>query len=157
MRILTREDILSVQGVRTEEVPVPEWVEDGVVIVRELPAAAMTKMGMVLTVKGAATMIDDDGQESKVAVVSEISDQFPIIVAACVVDKNLNPLFTVRDVMRFASKSSAPLQRIAIKAMILSDLWEEDDDGDETADEKLIEELDEHEQVVAEVEGDEKN
>ena len=149
MAYLTRDEILDVQGVKTEEVEVPEWKEGGLVLVRELPAAEVTRIGMVLAARGAADAMLEEGDDATVVAVEEISDQFPAIVAAAVVDPDsMKPLFNRRMVGEFSSRSAIPLQRIALTALRLSGLW----GVEEEESEELPQQLAEHSDAVDELE-----
>ena len=83
MALLTRDEILRIQGMRTEEVDVPEW--GGQVLVRELPAAVVSRIGMGLAARGIGSDEDTESGYGRTVVLEEISDQFPTIVAASVI------------------------------------------------------------------------
>ena len=125
---LTREEILGVQGVKTEEVAVPEW--GGVVLVRELAAAEVTQIGMNLVAAASDEATIGGGRSARTVQVEQLAEHFPRIVAQCVVDgpDTLRPVLSLQDVERFSAGSTEPLQRIAGKAMQLTGMYSEGDE-----------------------------
>ena len=110
-KYLSRDDILQTQGIRTDEVEVPEW--GGKILVRELSAAEVAKIGFGMAGKG--------GGETEVDL-AKLGEYVPQMIAWCVVDENLNSIFDLEDIMRLSAKSINPVQRIITKIMELSDL-----------------------------------
>ena len=110
-KYLSRDDILQTQGIRTDEVEVPEW--GGKILVRELSAAEVAKIGFGMAGKG--------GGETEVDL-AKLGEYVPQMIAWCVVDENLNSIFDLEDIMRLSAKSINPVQQIITKIMELSDL-----------------------------------
>ena len=110
-KYLSRDDILQTQGIQTDEVEVPEW--GGKILVRELSAAEVAKIGFGMAGKG--------GGETEVDL-AKLGEYVPQMIAWCVVDENLNSIFDLEDIMRLSAKSINPVQRIITKIMELSDL-----------------------------------
>jgi len=120
-KYLSRDDILQTQGIRTDEVDVPEW--GGKVLVRELSATEVTQIGF--------GMADGEGKKIKVDL-AKLGEYIPHILAWCIVDENLDSVFDLDSVKRLASKSVAPVQRIIAKIMDLSDLSSDEEDEEES-------------------------
>ena len=114
MTMLTREQILQADDIKTEVVQVPEW--EGDVIVRALMGNARDKFeqGMIEQ-KGKKIKLDRVGARAKMCALS------------CV-DEEGNLLFTEMDVIALGKKSSAALDRVYEVASRLSGLDEEDMD-----------------------------
>lgn len=93
--MLSRDDILGFQDIRTEDVPVPEWSKDPAnpesVRVRTLSAADR------LRVVGTAT----DGVDSRV-----------IWIVAALIDEKGEPLMRAEDVAAMMNKSARATDRI---------------------------------------------
>ena len=119
-KYLSRDDILQTQGIRTDEVEVPEW--GGKVLVRELSATEVTQIGFAMA----------DEKDTKVKVdLAKLGEYIPHILAWCIVDENLDSVFDLDSIRRLASKSIAPVQRIIAKIMDLSNLSpDEEEEGE---------------------------
>ena len=141
---LNRSEIIEhAHGFKTDVVDVPEW--GGRVLVREMSVPEVTEVGMnVLATSGKVTKeeIDELGAVDNLASfkldIKALGSLFPIIVAWCVVDENMNSLFTLGDVQQMTSASSEPVQRIAQKALILSGLFVPGDESDDAEEEEEI-------------------
>jgi len=110
-KYLSRDDILSTQGIRTDEVDVPEW--GGKVLVRELSATEVAKIGFGMAEQG--------GGEVEVGL-AKLGEYVPQMIAWCVVDESLSSVFSLDDVNQLSAKSINPVQQIIAKVMELSDL-----------------------------------
>jgi hypothetical protein len=113
-RILSRDEILAANDLPTEEVPTPEWFEDGAVLVRALSAAEWIAVGRQTMHKDGAT--DDES----------MLDLMIKIPALCIVDAHGQRLFTDADLDALGKKNPLPLKRIMDTVQRLSNL-----DGDE--------------------------
>ncbi len=104
--MLTRDQILSANDLRSEVVPVPDW--DGEVTVRELTG--------------------EERDEYESSIVIGIGDGMSVnpvnmrakLVAMSVVDENGERLFTMKDVKALGMKSGKALDRIVDAAQRLS-------------------------------------
>lgn len=111
MALLTREQILAVQDIGTEIVPVPEW--GGEVKVRGLNAKERVEI--------ASTAMDADGKIDNEHAL-EMLVKLPLL---CMVDESGAQLFTADDVERMQSKSSEALNRVFEAVLRLSALTDE--------------------------------
>jgi len=106
MGALTREQILSAEDLKTEEVQVPEW--GGVVIVQELTATDRDAYETsVVTVEGDDVQINALNMRSKLAALSMVDDAG-------------GRLFTQKDVVALGKKSATAVDRIVDVARRLS-------------------------------------
>ena len=113
-RILTRDDILAAHDLPAEEVPVPEWQPDGVVLVRALSAAEWIEIGQ-------QTMrADGAGGDDKML------DLMIKIPALCIVNERGELLFADADLEALGRKSPLPLKRVMDTVQRLSDLDQAD-------------------------------
>ncbi len=114
MALLTREQILQAQDIKTESVPVPEW--GGEVLVR----------GMTGQERDAyeATIVRLNGTNPQMNLVNARAK----LVARTVVDEQGARLFSDEDVKALAQKSAAALQRVYDKATHLCGLTQQDMD-----------------------------
>ena len=110
-KYLSRDDILSTQGIRTDEVDVPEW--GGKVLVRELSATEVAKIGFGMAEQGGGEVEVD---------LAKLGEYVPQMIAWCVVDESLSSVFSLDDVNQLSAKSINPVQQIIAKVMELSDL-----------------------------------
>lgn len=110
-KYLSRDDILSTQGIRTDEVDVPEW--GGKVLVRELSATEVTQIGFAMAEQGGGEVEVD---------LAKLGEYVPQMIAWCVVDESLSSVFSLDDVNQLSAKSINPVQQIIAKVMELSDL-----------------------------------
>lgn len=108
MALLSRKDILKAQDLPTKDVEVPEW--GGTVRVRSLTAR------------------DRDAIETALIDARQKDDGQPVNIraryaAACIVDENGSPLFSVDDVEVLGGKSGGAVDRVyeAISALNLID------------------------------------
>lgn len=120
-KLLSRDEILSAQGFRTDEVEVDEWQAGGVVLVRELSAPEMLKIGFRMT--------EGTGKDGKVEVnLAELGENIPVMVSWCVVDGDGVSILSLDDINHFSVKSVDPLNRIVAKIMELSDMTPDEDE-----------------------------
>lgn len=106
--MLNREQILqNVGGVRREQID----AFGGKVLVRELSAELLMSVGVQAQ--------EGMGDASAMAAV------FPQIVAACLVDEDMEPLLTIEDVARMPASAFDDIQAVALKALELSGLLAE--------------------------------
>lgn len=111
---LTRDQILQVPDLVTEEVSVPEW--GGTVLVKTLTGAERDRLeATIVSMNGKKTTTNLKNLRAKMC------------VASCV-DEEGKPLFTEKDVEALGNKSAAALQRVFEVGMRLSGLSEEDVD-----------------------------
>jgi len=111
-KYLTREAILGVSDLPTEDVPVPEW--GGVVRVRTLTGAERDAFeGSIVEKRGKKMVVKSDNMRAR-------------LVALAVVDEDGNRLFTDADVIALGKKSGAALARVFQVAQHLSGLTEDD-------------------------------
>lgn len=121
MALLTRQQILAADDLKTELVPVPEW--GGTVLVRALSGSerdAFEQDIVTFRREGKRTVTDTDlhNVRAKLAVHS-------------IVDESGARLFSIEDIEALGSKSAAALQRVFDVAQRLSGL--SDDDVEELA------------------------
>lgn len=110
--LLSRDAILAVPDVKTEELYVPEW--GGVVRVRGLSGKERDAYEMSITVgRGRNQEINARNARAK-------------LVVRCVVDADGNRLFGDADVAALGEKSAAALQRVFDCCRRLSGLSDED-------------------------------
>ena len=96
--LLSRDQILQAQDLRSEEVSVPEW--GGVIRVRELAAGERERIAGLVTAH--------DGRSRE------------IMVALTAIDGDGNQLFSLDDIEELAKKGEAAIQRVAEVASRLS-------------------------------------
>ena len=112
MPLLTRDQILAAQDLKTEEVKVPEW--GGSVRVRSLDGAERDEFEQqMLETRGANTRVNMRNSRAR-------------LVAASVVDEQGKTLFTPADVEKLGGKSAKALNRVFEVAQRLSGLTRED-------------------------------
>lgn len=110
--VLTRDQILGANDLKTEEVEVPEW--GGTVVVSMMSGAARDAYEASLwEVRGEQMIPRRDNQRAK-------------LVAASVVDENGDLMFTAKDVVALGRKSTAALDRVADAARRLNRVSAED-------------------------------
>jgi len=93
--MLTREQILSVEDIKTEEVHVPEW--GGTVRVASMSGAARDRFEL--------SCVAADGSQDNENIRAKV-------VAASVVDESGNLMFSAEDVEALGRKSAAALDRV---------------------------------------------
>jgi hypothetical protein len=109
---LTRDAILAAAALRTEEVDVPEW--GGVVLVRELRGRERDEWEASLAVQRGKQMVPD------------VANMRAKLVARCIVNGDLEPVFSQQDVAALGELSAAALDRVFEVASRLSGLSEAD-------------------------------
>lgn len=113
-----RDAILRASSLKTEEVKVPEWADPetgaDTVLVRELRGRERDEWEASLAVQRGKQMVPD------------IANLRAKLVARCVVDGDLEPLFTQQDVAALGELSAAALDRVFDVAAKLSGLNEND-------------------------------
>jgi hypothetical protein len=109
---LTRDAILAAATLRTEEVDVPEW--GGLVLVRELRGRERDEWEASLAVQRGKQMVPD------------VANMRAKLVARCVVNSDLEPVFTQQDVNALGELSASALDRVFEVASRLSGLSEAD-------------------------------
>ena len=110
MPLLNRNQILNAHDLKTEDVPVPEWMAGGTVRVRGLSAAERVKI--------AQRSMNADGQVDN----QQALDLLVLIPVLCCVDEAGQPLFGEQDIEALGQKDGAPLQRIMETALRLSQI-----------------------------------
>lgn len=106
--LLSKEQILAADDLKSETVDVPEW--GGSVIVRMMSGAARDAYE-------ASMIVMKDGKR-----VADLSNMRAKLVAATLVDEAGNPMFSEDEVTALAAKSAAALERIASVAQRLNGL-----------------------------------
>lgn len=109
---LTREAILGIRDLQTEEVHVPEW--GGTVLVRGLTGAERDEFE--------ASVLERRGKSRELNLVNLRAK----LVARCVVDESGARLFLEDDVAVLGTKSAAALQRVFEACQRLSGMSEAD-------------------------------
>ena len=110
--LLSRDDILKADDIRTETVPVPEWGGD--VLVRGLSGRERdTFEASMLVERGGRMEMDPRNARARLATM-------------CVVGEDGKPLFTRDDMGALGEKSAAALNRVFDVASRLSGLGESD-------------------------------
>lgn len=112
MAILTREQILQAQDLRTEEVPVPEW--GGSVLVRGMTGAERDAFE--------ASIVEMHGKNSQV----NMANVRAKLAARTIVDEAGERLFTEKDIEALGKKNATALQRIFEVAQRLSGIGQSD-------------------------------
>lgn len=104
MKMLTKEEIISVVDITTEVVEVPEW--GGAVAVREMTGLERDAFEQSMVKIGA------DGKRE-----ADLSNMRAKLCAACIVDQVTGDrLFTDADLQQLANKSAVALDRVFRKA-----------------------------------------
>jgi len=112
MPILSRDEILKVQDLKTEEVQVPEW--GGSVLVRAMTGTERDNYEQTIVVqKGKDTRVNMRNARAK-------------LVALSVVDEQGRRLFSDADISALGNKSAAALQRVFDVATRLSGISDQD-------------------------------
>jgi len=99
MALLTKQEILAAQDLRTEDVEVPEW--GGTVRVRTLTGAERDAF------EASLTTVDKQGRR-----VPHLVNLRARLVAACLVDETGGRLFEPNEVALLGAKSAAALDRV---------------------------------------------
>lgn len=110
---LSKEDILGMDDIPTEEVTVPEW-KNRKVIISGLTAAGRNAYQDSLWVTS--------GTDRKM----NLQNSTAKLLVRAIVDKNRQPIFTETDILRLGTKSAAVLERLAKIASRLSGMDEEE-------------------------------
>jgi len=97
--LLTKEQILSIDDIRTKIIEVPGW--GGEVKVRGLNAT------------------ERDDLEMK-TIANTMTNQSAWIASKCIINEEGNQYFTINDIMDLGRKSSAAIQRVSGEALKLS-------------------------------------
>ena len=114
-KMLSRDDVLKAQDMRTETVHVPEW--DGDVIVRTLRGDEYEHYE--------ESLLGGRGR-SRHVIYGEIRAK---LLVACIVNENGDRVFTEKDIDALKSKSAAALDRVWTVAQRLNGLSAEDIEG----------------------------
>lgn len=114
MKILTRDQILKIQDIKTEEVLIPEWGDGVGVIVRGLTGAERDTFE--------ESIIDQKGKKTRVV----MRNARARLVSMSAVDENGKLIFTQADVEAIGQKNAAALDRIYEVASRLSGISEDD-------------------------------
>lgn len=104
-KYLSRDDILDVEDLKTQEVEVSEW--GGTVLVREFTGAERDRF---------------EQMSLKIYDRSEVSDVRAYVASCCIVDEDRKRLFTEADIKKLTRKAGAPLDRIFDVVMELSEV-----------------------------------
>lgn len=112
MALLTKQQILDAQDIKTETVSVPEW--GGEVRVRALSAAERDQFE--------DKVVKRDGKRSRVV----LTDIRARLAAICMVDEAGKRLFSDAEMAELTKKSAAALQRVFEVAQRLAGITDED-------------------------------
>jgi hypothetical protein len=107
---LTRDAILAAGALKTEEVDVSDTAWGGIVLVRELRGRERDEWEASLAVQRGRQMVPD------------VANMRAKLVARCVVDADLEPLFSQQDVNALGELSAVALDRVFDVASRLSGL-----------------------------------
>jgi hypothetical protein len=110
--MLNREQILTANDLRTEEVQVPEW--GGAVLVRGMTGAERDRYE--------ATVVQQNGKSTKV----NMRNARARLVVMTVVDEDGKHLFSEADIESLSEKNAAALDRIFSVASRLSGIGDKD-------------------------------
>ncbi|WP_271215868.1 hypothetical protein [Streptosporangium carneum] len=113
MALLGREQILAVDDLPVEDVPVPEW--GGEVRLRGLTGAELDEYQASLVVQ------TRDGTQK-----TNLRNATAKLVSRCAIDEDGAPLFEPKDLLKLSSKSAVALQRLANVAQRLNGLTDDD-------------------------------
>jgi len=116
--LLTRDEILSADDLRSERVQVPEW--GGEVIVREMTGSQRDEW------EGSVVRRVDDDEHGEPKVIIDSVNMRAKLVALCVVGEDDKPLFTLDDVEALGRKSGKALDRVVDAAKTLSKIADSD-------------------------------
>jgi hypothetical protein len=116
MKLLTRDQILEYNDIKTQVVQVPEW--GGEVIVKGLTAGERDKWE--------ASLYTAKQHGKNIEIVSNRDNLRAKFVAVSVVDEKGKPLFTAGDIEALTKKSAAPMDRIFTVAQKLSGMSDND-------------------------------
>lgn len=94
MSLLTRDQILKADDLKTEVVKVPEWRKDGEIIVSTMSGTGRDEY-------------ESDIYSSKGSMVNTRAK----LLIRCIVDKDGKRLFTEKDIVALGAKSAKPLDR----------------------------------------------
>jgi hypothetical protein len=110
---LSKDDILGMDDIPTEEVTVPEWKG------RKVMVCGLTAAG-----KNAyeASLVEIKGNSRKV----KLENALAKLLVRCLVNRQRQPLFTETDIERLGTKSAAALERLARVAQRLSGMSQAD-------------------------------
>ena len=122
-KLLTREQVLAASDIEIAEVEVPEWGEEGdTVLVKGLDALYVSS----LISSGFIETKADGSQEANISKLD-----FVDLAARSLVDDKGEKLLTRSEMKRMGSKSFSVVARIAMKALELTGLTEEDEEDAE--------------------------
>lgn len=116
MKILTRDEILKIQDIKTEEVFIPEWGDGVGVLVRGLTGAERDTFE--------ESVIDQKGKKTRVV----MRNARARLVSMSAVDENGKFIFSEADVEALGRKNAAALDRIYEVASRLAGISDEDMD-----------------------------
>jgi hypothetical protein len=109
MSILTRQQIVDAQDIKTQMVEVPEW--GGSVVVRMMTGADRDRFEQSMVAIGA------DGKREP-----NLTNMRSKLVAMCAVDEQGNLLFGPDEIDHLAKKSAAAIERVFVVAQELNGL-----------------------------------
>lgn len=110
--LLCRESILASKDIKTQEVEVPEW--NGNVLVKSLSGSERDAYeASIIDIKGKDVQMNRKNVRAK-------------LLVQCIVDKDLNPIFSAADVEILGKKSAAALDRVFTVAQKLSGISNND-------------------------------
>ena len=109
---LSKDEILGMDDIPTEEVIVPEW-KNRKVLISGLTAAGRNAYQ--------ASLSEINGNKRKV----KLEHSTAKLLVRTIVDANRQPIFTESDIIRLGTKSAAVLERLAKVAVRLSGMDEE--------------------------------
>ena len=107
---LTRQDILSANDIKFEDVIVPEW-QNGMITIRGLDGHRRDKMTNEMLKN---KEMSADGKDV------DITAMQTRMLVACIVDENNKQLFDENDIMKFQQKNAGVISRLFVIAQRLS-------------------------------------
>ena len=111
--LLSKDEILGMDDIPTEEVTVPEWKHRKVLVCGLTAAGKNAYEASLVEIKGTSRKVRLDNATAK-------------LLVRTVVNRQRQPLFTESDIERLGTKSAAALERLAAVAMRLSAMRQED-------------------------------
>lgn len=113
--LLSKDEILGMDDISTEEVTIPEW-KGRTVLICGLTAAAKNAYQ--------SSLVEINGKSRKM----KLENSTAKLLQKCLVDEKRQPLFSETEILRLGTKSAAVLERLAEVASRLSGMDEEENE-----------------------------
>lgn len=107
--LLSKDEILGMDDIPTEEVTVPEWKGRTVLVCGMTAAGKNAYEASLVEIKGTTRKVRMDNATAK-------------LLVRTIVNRQRQPLFTETDIERLGTKSAAALERLAQVALRLSSM-----------------------------------